>query len=237
MRGNRYKFEKICRAVLLLIVGAFLLSAKPLQAAEITGSIRVEYQGKTKDDEKIMLSDTPFTLYEVGAMKDGKWRLNEIFAKSGISLEGTTASERKAQAEKLYAYVRKNQLSGVIQKTDKNGVAVFTNLNNRVYLIIQTEKKTTAQAGSFNSEPFLVSIPSEVNGEILYDVRVEVKSEWEDGMLQDDPDEENKPKPSDVKTGDTTTIVGYVILMLLCSMGVTVLLLKLRNKNKLDEKK
>lgn len=57
----------------------------------------------------------------------------------------------------------------------------------------------------FDSEPFLVRIPSEISGKFEYDVDVEPKAEWtshEGHPIGPDPEPEPEPIPNDTTTDE-----------------------------------
>ena len=86
-----------------------------------------------------------------------------------------------------YEYARENGLEGVTQVTDQNGRAVFSDLEDGLYLISQ-KGDLTYEEDAFRSMPFLVSVPlKSKNDAPIYQVKVEPKSGWVD---ETEPDEE-----------------------------------------------
>lgn len=175
MFNHRQNLKKLVCGC-LLIVGCLVPAISGL-AAE-AGSIQISYHGRT-DDETVVLSDTPFVLYHAGGWGEGGWTLSEDFQGSGVSLENPDSSERKEQAEKLYAYAVKEKLQGREQKTDKAGITKFENLEKGLYLIAQTRKIRKGDL-EFHSSPFLVCMPGTENGEEVWELTIEPKSEWND---------------------------------------------------------
>lgn len=175
MFNHRQNLKKLVCGC-LLIVGCLVPAISGL-AAE-AGSIQISYHGRT-DDETVVLSDTPFVLYHAGGWSEGGWTLSEDFQGSGVSLENPDSSERKEQAEKLYAYAVKEKLQGREQKTDKAGITKFENLEKGLYLIAQTRKIRKGDL-EFYSSPFLVCMPGNENGEEVWELIIEPKSEWND---------------------------------------------------------
>lgn len=176
MFKNKWKYRIISFAAGIFM----LLAVQPLRihGAQNAGAVTIEYHGRTEDDTKINLQGAQFVLYEVGCLQDGKWTISETFHDTGVSLDSQEASDRKKQAEKLYAYAVKKKLQGTIQKTDASGIAVFENLEEGLYLIAQKEKLSYGESEFFTTPPFLISIPAEVDGKETYGVTVEPKSEW-----------------------------------------------------------
>lgn len=170
MFNHRQNLKKLVCSC-LLIVGCLVPAISGL-AAE-AGSIQISYHGRT-DDETVVLSDTPFVLYHAGGWSEGGWTLSEDFQGSGVSLENPDSSERKEQAEKLYAYAVKEKLQGREQKTDKAGITKFENLEKGLYLIAQTRKIRKGDL-EFYSSPFLVCMPGNENGEEVWELTIEPK--------------------------------------------------------------
>ena len=175
MFKKRKKLKKLICSFLL--IAGCLVPAINGRAAD-TGSIKISYHGRT-DEETIALSKTPFVLYYAGFLNDGEWKLSEEFEGAGVSLENEGASERKKQAERLYAYAVNEKLQGAEQETDEEGMAVFENLEKGLYLIAQTREVKKGK-WFFRSSPFLVSIPGTGYGAEVWEIVTEPKSEWTD---------------------------------------------------------
>ena len=175
MFNHRQNLKKLVCGC-LLIVGCLVPAISGL-AAE-AGSIQISYHGRT-DDETVVLSDTPFVLYHAGGWSEGGWTLSEDFQGSGVSLENPDSSERKKQAEKLYAYAVQEKLQGREQKTDEAGITKFGNLEKGLYLIAQTRDVRKGD-WIFRSSPVLISMPGNENDADIWDIVIEPKSEWSD---------------------------------------------------------
>lgn len=187
-------------------------------AVENTGSICIRYSGQNQENEKIMLSGAEFALYKVGTIQGDEWILTEEFKDSGVSLTDHTASGRREQAEKLWKYALEHNIHGTIKKTDSSGIAQFDNLSEGFYLSAQTKEHAYGEREIFTSTPSLVSIPAEINGEVLYQVTIEPKSERK---IPDSPKEPSQPEKK-VKTGDSVSVSNCVILIIfmLVSAGI-----------------
>lgn len=237
----RQKWKKVLSIGVLFI--GILVPTVNCMAAD-TGTLRIEYHGRTEENENIVLSGAEFSLYYVGAMENGDWKLSQEFQKSGVSLEKQEASERKRQAIELYQYALEQKLSNSIQKTDAAGVAQFGDLGTGLYLVVQTEELQN-QTGTFSSVPFLISVPIEENGILTWNVVTEPKSEWIRNKVEPEtpttdkkpikpemPTTDKKPikpetlttdkkleKVDGVKTGDTTPI-EFMTIVLFISAGM-----------------
>ena len=154
--------------------------------------------------------------------------------KRGISLQDTSAEAREKQAKQLFAFAKENNISGLMQETDTSGRTSFGELNEGIYLIAQIGNVENG-TDKFESAPFLVNIPSEINGNVEYNVTIEPKAEWVSSEIPpNNPDKPKDPTPSKpdkpntiqkiintVKTGDTTNIVAWFLIALV-SLGLII---------------
>ena len=174
------------------------------------------------------------------------WIWQNGFENSGVSLGDTSAEAREKQAKRLFEYANKSNISGTTQVTDSLGYASFAELEEGIYLIAQIGN-VECGTDKFESAPFLVNIPSEINGKTEYDVVIEPKGEWvtpaKPPVTPTNPD---KPAPTEptptkpdipdpirkiidsVKTGDTTNIISWVLI----AIGSLVLIIVLYRKRK-----
>ena len=137
-----------------------------------------------------------------------------------------------------------------MQETDSSGCTSFGELDEGIYLIAQIENVESG-TDKFESAPFLVNIPSEINGEAEYDVVIEPKGEWVSHVKPPvTPTNPDKPTPADpapteptpakpdipdhirkiidiVKTGDTTNIIPWVLIAI-GSLAVIIVLYRKR---------
>ena len=233
----------------MLLTVVLFLSAVSVAADSPVGSITVFYHGVTPQEESIALSGAEFSLYPVGSYEEGKWNLKDEFASCGVSLTDSSASGRYEAAQKLYAFVQKQQTEGVQQTTNASGYAVFEGLEEGLYLLAPTGD-VTLREGVFRSDPFLAQIPETgEDGTLSYDITVEPKNEWAADKEEEEnpaggfssagvktPDTSSSSKGS-VKTGDNTP-VGFLagILTVSTALIFSVLILSYR-KSRIGQKK
>lgn len=174
------------------------------------------------------------------------WIWQNGFENSGVSLGDTSAEAREKQAKRLFEYANKSNISGTTQVTDSLGYASFAELEEGIYLIAQIGN-VECGTDKFESAPFLVNIPSEINGKTEYDVVIEPKGEWVTPAKPPvTPTNLDKPAPTEptptkpdipdpirkiidsVKTGDTTNIISWVLI----AIGSLVLIIVLYRKRK-----
>ena len=173
-------------------------------------------------------------------MKNDEPVWEDGFKDLGISLQDTSAEAREKQARQLFAFAKENNISSLMQETDTSGRTSFGELNEGIYLLAQIGNVESG-TDKFESAPFLVNIPSEINGNVEYNVTIEPKAEWvspetpsnnPDKPKDPTPSKPDKPNPiqkiiNTVKTGDTTNIVAWFLIAIV-SLGLIVGLYKKR---------
>ncbi len=83
---------------------------------------------------------------------------------SGYSL--TVDNNISSQADKLAEYVFSNSVSGEQKSVGSDGRISFQNLDLGIYLIMQTEDSNNYDT----IKPFVITIPNNDNGKLVYDV-------------------------------------------------------------------
>ena len=211
-------------SLLLLLMSVLFGSLFQVHAESRMGSIDIDYKGRTDNQEEIILSGAKFEIIPIQYVVDGKWAWQSSFEHCGISLNDTSAEARNKQAKKLLEYAGKKGVSGNQQLTDSMGHTVFSNLNEGMYLITQIGSVKNGN-DTFESAPFLVSVPSDIDGYLMYDVKVEPKVTWLTNnappSVPEKPSEKNPPE--DTNTGVRVKRMTWIVLAL-CSFGMLVLL-------------
>lgn len=135
-----------------------------------SGSAQTAPTGKTP------LKDVEFTVKKVGTISqetdtNGNVQLSytvDESVKTALSLSDTKVSSTELDAKLKIAYNSNKNVAntlvtgGTAKKTDASGVAKFTELEQGLYLVAETDAPATVTA---KSVPFFVSIPSIVNQE------------------------------------------------------------------------
>ena len=227
--------------VMLFLVGNFIdISTIHAEAGSRTGSIQIIYKGRNSSDKEVTLSGAKFSIFPIQYMKNDELIWENGFKDSGISLQDTSAEAREKQAKQLFAFAKENNISGLMQETDTSGRTSFGELDEGIYLLAQIGNVESG-TDKFESAPFLVNIPSEINGNVEYNVTIEPKAEWvspetppniPDKPKDPTPSKPDKPNPiqkiiNTVKTGDTTNIVAWFLIAIV-SLGLIVGLYKKR---------
>lgn len=155
--------------VMLFLVGNFIdISTIHAEA----GSIQIIYKGRNNSDKEVTLSGAKFSIFPIQYIKNDEPIWEDGFKDSGISLQDTSAEAREKQAKQLFALAKENNISGLMQETDTSGRTYFGELNEGIYLLAQIGNVESG-TDKFESAPFLVNIPSEINGNVEYNVMIE----------------------------------------------------------------
>lgn len=150
-----------------------------------TGSITLSI---VDPDSKVGVGGGAFSLYRVATVRldndaDYSFELTEDFAPSGEALD-TLDGEL---ARRLSSYALANGLHevGSLEVVD-SGIVRFSDLDLGLYLLVQTK----AADGYRSVSPFLVSLPLEEDGTLVYDVDASPKME----TLTHTPEEPGEPE-------------------------------------------
>lgn len=156
------------------------------------GSIEILFD--TMRDEPV--ANAEFTLYQVAAMVDrGGYTVLELtggFAGCSVQLKNLTAQQSKDASAALLEYQRANHISGDTKRTDANGKISWTNLQTGLYLLVP------GQMQKYRTDPSLVSIPTNLNSQLLYDMSVNPKAERIPDPVYP-PEESEEPPTPEVK--------------------------------------
>lgn len=170
--------HKIFYIMLCLFVAQALgFYSLPAEAETKKRQIEIDYRGRDALNQELRLSGARFTLYSVQQKLSGVLCWQGGFDTAGVSLTDTSAGARKQQAQDLFAYAQSVNASGMTQVTDAMGCTVFTDLEEGIYLLAQIGYVEIG-TNRFQSPPFLVDIPSDIDGTTAYEVVVEPKAEW-----------------------------------------------------------
>lgn len=233
--------------ILFLMSCTLSVSILQVSAATKKGSIEIHYKGRTDSQGEVDFSGATFTLFQIQSAENGELVWNEEFVSAGISLKDTSAGAREKQAEKLFDYAKKNNITGTIQETNTVGYTSFLNLDEGIYLLAQIG---TVDSGTeqFESAPFLIEVPSEISGRFEYNVETEPKAEWvskkEPPVVPNQPGDTPEKTPGKkepvssnpirdmidkVKTGDETTFVMWICVAC-AGLGIMIVISRKRNK-------
>ena len=211
-------------SLFLLLISLLFVSLIQVHADSRTGSIDIDYKGRTDNQEEIILSGAKFEIIPIQYVENEKWVWQSSFVDCGVSLHDTSAEARNKQAKQLLEYARKKSISGNQQLTDSTGHTIFSKLNEGMYLITQIGSVKNGN-DTFESAPFLVSVPSDIDGYFMYDVKVEPKVTWLTNNVPPSVPEKQSEKnpPEDTNKGAQVKKTIWIVLAL-CSFGMIVIL-------------
>lgn len=210
------KVRNIIVFMIVFLMSTFMnVSTIHAESGSRKGSIHIVYKGRNELNQEVNLSDAQFSIYQVQYMSNDTLTWKDNFKDSHISLVDTSAEAREKQAKQLYEYTQKKGIPCLTQETNALGRMSFRNLDQGIYLIVQ-KGYVESDKSQFESAPFLVSIPSLVDGSVEYNVTIEPKAEW----VKTVKPTTSKPHKLHVKTGDDTNISVWVIAAIesLCIM-------------------
>jgi hypothetical protein len=130
-------------------------------------TVNMRYNGST-------VSGGNLTIYKVATLQESsgtyKYVLTDAFAGSGISTEKLESAD---SAKTLSTYATKHSITGTTQVIGSSGSLSYTDLELGVYLFVQGYSAT----GYMSISPFLVSVPTSINGNYTYNVNADPKLE------------------------------------------------------------
>lgn len=220
---------------------AFLAAGMPgmqASAAGESGSITIYLHGSAGQAQDIPLSGAEVKLYFAAEQTaDGQWTASETFADAGFGLEDLSAASLEENAQRLYAYVQDHGFKGDAAVTDDSGRAVWDALETGMYLVCPPEEisyESRAESGVFLAEPYLVTVPLDVDGEPVYSVESAPKTEWipdegpggpeePGGETPEEPGEPETPdgaEPGIIQTGDNAKFSNYIVWILISGVVI-----------------
>ena len=114
------------------------------------------------------------------------------FEGCSVQLKNLTAQQSKDASAALLEYQRANHISGDTKRTDANGKISWTGLQTGLYLLVP------GQMQKYRTDPSLVSIPTNLNAQLLYDMSVNPKAERIPDPVYP-PEESEEPSTPEVK--------------------------------------
>ena len=208
---------------MLLLLIPLPVSANDLGSILLKATVEDEttvYKLSNTEFTMYQLSNTEFTMYQVGTYKNNSWALVSEFAKSGVIFDFDDSSAQAEAAKKLEKYVQDNNIKGMSGKTNSDGEVMYRDLEKGVYLFVQTQK-TQISNQVYQSEPFIITVPGNYDGQIIWNVTAEPKFKNESippittntPPVSEEPSGDNSSHTPNVKTGDDTNVIMWLSLM------------------------
>ncbi|MCC8182748.1 MAG: hypothetical protein LIO45_07255 [Clostridiales bacterium] len=203
---------KLLQGVLTLAMAFALLCGTSLTAFAAADSPSLDWSmsGQSsitvemEDSDGKTVTDGTLTLYQVALLEqddgDMVYTLTDGFAASGVSLDDVT-DDPSGLASELAVYVKENNITGTsVKNTD--GTVTFDGLELGLYLVVQT----TQSDGYYTANPFVVSVPLDVDGAWDYSVDASPKM----GVLTPEPEETTTTTTNKTTTSTTLPQTGQL---------------------------
>lgn len=154
--------------VLVNHVSVFAISGSEIDMDE-TGSISI-----TIKYENNPVAGGSLTLYNVASISLDGGNLSYVLTSDFSEFE-TDFSDISSDtfAKDLKNYADANKLEGKTEEVDEDGKVLFEGLNLGLYLMVQKD----AADGYYEMNPFVVSVPDESMGKVVYNVDASPKTE------------------------------------------------------------
>lgn len=154
--------------VLVNHVSVFAISGSEIDMDE-TGSISI-----TIKYENNPVAGGSLTLYNVASISLDDGNLSYVLTSDFLDFE-TDFSDISSDtfAKDLKNYADANKLEGKTEEVDEDGKVSFEGLNLGLYLMVQKD----AADGYYEMNPFVVSVPDESMGKVVYNVDASPKTE------------------------------------------------------------
>lgn len=177
-RGYRYRVGFL--PVFLLILCLSAVFCLPTAAAALHGSLELRCSIE-RENNTVLLAGDEYALCMVATLEETQGELQyqtlPAYSFADCDWAQCSASQLREKALQLAPKVQERKDFAAIQQTDTSGTVIFRDLTPGLYLMIRT--KPAPENTAYISEPFLVSIPTVVNGTAAYQVVAEPKYRWD----------------------------------------------------------
>ena len=123
-----------------------------------------------QDEQDNPIEDVTVSLCQIAQIEGDAYYPADGFKTSGISLAGLLNNPSAENAAIILDYAKNNQLE-MISETAKEGTAVFSDLDQGIWLVCCEE------GADYSFPPFIVFLPQVINGQVSYDVTSVPKTE------------------------------------------------------------
>ena len=220
MKPKRYRYRVGFASVFLLILCVSTMFCLPTAAAALQGSLELRCSIE-RENHTVLLAGDEYALCMVATLEEsqGELQYQTLPAYSFADCDWTqcSASQLREKALQLAPNAQKRKDFAATQQTDANGTVIFRDLTPGLYLVIRT--KPASENTAYTSDPFLVSIPTVVNGTSAYQVVAEPKFSWDS--------KPSKPAVPSLKPDSSLPQTGQLNwpIPILIAMGLSLILL------------
>ncbi|MBM6920078.1 hypothetical protein H6A12_02740 [Phocea massiliensis] len=187
-----------CRQLVFLValLTLFVCQSAPAYAREQSGSLQIECKVHHDNDTFFLAGDT-YAVVQIATVSVGNaegspsftYQICEAFKAFDCDWDNLTDEELRAKSKALQAYAEKMNLLSIKQTTDQHGQVVFNSLETGLYLVVRTS--VSEKNESYQTDPFLVSIPVMIDDTLIYSVTATPKFEYHPVVEQPDTGDTN----------------------------------------------
>ncbi len=164
--------------ICLATIFAMLILFVPAEAfaAENPCSLTVDV---LSSDSSAQISELKIGLCQIASLNNGEYKLTDDFSDSGISLENISGKANDNYYTEIYRYIKVNDIPYVTAVTNSEGSALFSDLDEGMYLIFCEELQ------NLTFSPYMVYLPSVIDGSLNYNVISKPKTITEEENVKD----------------------------------------------------
>ncbi len=163
--NRKRQLLKLCLVFFLTVI--MLLGSAKAFAAEKTCCLTIKI---TSSDNTASQSALSVGLCKIASLQNGKYELTDAFSDSGISIESISKNINSNHNAEIYRYITENKIPYITATTNSKSSAMFSNLDKGIYLVFCEHSQ------NLTFSPYIVFLPSVVNGNINYNVISEPKT-------------------------------------------------------------
>lgn len=179
MKPKMYRYGVGFVPVFLLILCLSTVFCLPAAAA-LQGSLELRCSIE-RENNTVLLAGDEYALCMVATLEETQGGLQyqtlPAYSFADCDWAQCSASQLREKALQLAPKAQKRKDFAATQQTDASGTVIFRDLTPGLYLVIRTNP--APENAAYTSDPFLVSIPTVVNGTAAYQVVAEPKFSWD----------------------------------------------------------
>lgn len=220
MKPKRYRYGVGFVPVFLFILCVSTMFCLPTAAAALQGSLELRCSIE-RENNTVLLAGDEYALCMVATLEETQGELQyqtlPAYSFADCDWAQCSAAQLREKALQLAPKAQKRKDFAATQQTDANGTVIFRDLTPGLYLVVRTNPAPENTA--YTSDPFLVSIPTVVNGTAAYQVVAEPKFSWDTKT--------SKPAVPSLKPDSSLPQTGQLIwpIPILIAMGLSLILL------------
>lgn len=188
MNSNRISSKNRCWIILLLVAMLLAFLQRPVYAQQLTGSLQLDCHVNV-DDRSIPLANDTYAIVKIADITVQEnpaaltYQTTEEFSDFQYDWANLDDDARRQAAQELAAFAKEQpELLSTTKITDRNGDLTFSQLEPALYLVVRTQVDVANRACSL--DPFLVDIPTIVNGKLEYTLTAVPKFDYQSIRLR-----------------------------------------------------